>query len=200
MAITRLFRCVLIQVLLIKVYGEIEINCRNQTGTVGKPLHLTCNVTCTEASLTDNCSWTLNNSEKKFYCSEENMADKNMDAKVHKFNWTIQNASKNHSGKWTFGVQMNTGFKKTIFNVNIVDPPTIDSATNVTSEKMGSEEENKEYRSNTIAALLGIVFVLAIIIMLALYRKRKNIHMSVTEQCDCQNITAQDIKQQINLI
>ncbi|XP_060751227.1 uncharacterized protein LOC132862890 isoform X2 [Tachysurus vachellii] len=197
MAITRLFCCVLIQVLLITVYGEIEVNCRNQTGTVGKPLHLICNVKCDKNSSTTEYYWKIP-IKKCTQCGVEKNVSSGM---IRTFNYTIQNASKDHTGSFTFWVQMNTGSKKTIFNVNIVDPTTADSATKGNTEKLHKDEENnssietikENNRSNAVAAVLVIVVVLAIIIMLALYRKRKNINMSITEQCTCQNITNQDL-------
>ncbi|KAB5555779.1 hypothetical protein PHYPO_G00038040 [Pangasianodon hypophthalmus] len=130
---TCLIRCVLIQVLLIIVYGkflDITVNCPNQTGTEGEPLHLTCSVTCKECKPTNVCKWS-NKKNPDIKCSDEQCNVTTSDS-IHTFHCTIPHASEKLDGTFKFWVQMTTGTNETTFSVTIVpsadDPTTPDNA------------------------------------------------------------------------
>ncbi|MCI4384530.1 hypothetical protein PGIGA_G00039690 [Pangasianodon gigas] len=113
---TCLLHCMLMEVLLITVYGstEVQVNCPNQTGIVGKPLILTCNVTCEEC-FCKNYIWSKNNINLN---DTENRACHNNRTFYHTILNDL-NESEKHSGMFKFWVQMTTGTGEREFYVTI---------------------------------------------------------------------------------
>ncbi|KAG7324868.1 hypothetical protein KOW79_011184 [Hemibagrus wyckioides] len=170
--------CALIQVLLITVYSKIEIKCPDQHGTVGKPLHLTCNVSCTNKGKPLDCNWKTQ--MKKFSCSEGENYTRGGN---YTFNLTIENPSVDHNGTFTFWVQMKTGQEYIKFNVKIADPPpTTPSPPPVSTTSKESKTDTVIGENNrSYTQIIGVLCVcgLTIIAVLVLCRKKETIKCPV---------------------
>ncbi|MCI4384529.1 hypothetical protein PGIGA_G00039680 [Pangasianodon gigas] len=194
MAGTCLIRCVLIQVLLITVYGkytDITVNCPNQTGTVGEPLRLTCSVTCEKCKPTNVCKWS-NKKHPDIKCSDEQCNITTSD-NIHTFHCTIPHASEEHNGTFKFWVQMTTGTNETTFNVTIV-PRVVDPTTAVALSIVGLPDAPGKLtangRSPTVAVAVMVIFCLAICAMATLvFRGNKCNNMSISALCPGKIIT-----------
>lgn len=193
MAGTCLIHCVLIQVLLITVYAQFPTNCANQATTEGKPVHLTCNVTCKKCELD---SYTWKHGETKINCSKmRNFTSGNS----HIFHCINESASASHSGTFTFWVQMKEGIGETKFSVTIERP-----AANLTTpgpvsttNSHGHEEKLKtspKGRSPEVALAVLFMICLALgLIVAVLFIRNKNCNMSISSIFTHKMITETEI-------
>ncbi|KAF7705561.1 hypothetical protein HF521_020847 [Silurus meridionalis] len=183
MAGTSLFYCVLIQVLLITVYGlstEVKITCPNLIVTVGEPLHLMCTATCDKCNYTDGYKWSKVNNDD-ITCTNTSIPDSMSDSNSYRYRYhcTIPSASENHNGTFKFFVQMTTGNNQTTVNVTMVprdaDPTGL---FHYAAEKV--IQPNEKDRSPAVVVAVMVMFCFSISIMVAIVlRKNINYHIQL---------------------
>lgn len=97
-------------------FTEITVNCPDQTGNLGKPLQLFCNVTCDGCNLQGYVWKNINKRDIKCSDGQNHEITTN---KNYTFQCRIPSASEEHNGTITFWVQMNTGIEEMTFRVTI---------------------------------------------------------------------------------
>lgn len=95
---------------------EITLNCPNISGTEGKPLNLTCNVTCENCTLVQWIWSPIANIT--FNCSNEPICESSS-GKFHTIKYTIKNASKEHNVTVAVFVQTTAGHNRMEFRLSI---------------------------------------------------------------------------------
>ncbi|KAL7856630.1 hypothetical protein SRHO_G00155290 [Serrasalmus rhombeus] len=166
----RLLQFVLIQALLLtgcSSESDKNVECQNITGTVGKPLTLTCNIVGDPSCNCKLYKWIKNGIDLK----------KDTDCKGKcTLNYTIQNPSMTDSGTFTLWVQPSTGWIEGHLSVILseeVIPAPPDSVTNASSEKTEQRDDNSARNYKVVVIFAALLTILGLTCLTIFCRNHK---------------------------
>ncbi|KAL6475668.1 hypothetical protein MHYP_G00167080 [Metynnis hypsauchen] len=169
----RLLQFVLIQALLLTVCssesGENFVRCQNITGTVGKPLTLTCEIIGPSRCNSTLYIWKKNEIELK--------KDNDTDCKPNSaLKYAIHNPSMKDNGTFTLFVQLKTGHIKGDLSVILseaVTPPPPDSVAAASPGKTQEFVDNSARNHQVVVIFAALLTVLGLIGLAIFCRNHK---------------------------
>lgn len=109
--------CICLFVCLFADNKEVAIDCPPHNGIVGKPLQLTCTVTCNKCNSALDYEWRkVNDSDISCIDGQKRNITR---GKTHIFQCIIPSASEKHNGTFRFWVQMSSGTRDKTFSMTI---------------------------------------------------------------------------------
>ncbi|KAL7869579.1 hypothetical protein AOLI_G00135670 [Acnodon oligacanthus] len=162
-----LLQFVLIQALLLTVCSsesDKNVTCMNITGTAGKPLTLTCNITCDPNCSCTKYKWIKNGTELK--------KDTDCDGKCT-LNYTIQNLSMKDNETFTLWVQLKCGSIKGYLSVILSEEVTPEPPEEVTPVPPEQSVDNSPRNHQVVTIFVALLTILGLIGLAIFCRNHK---------------------------